>query len=132
MFPNHMQLLQHMNQPRGHCITGRLLTNTRSFLFPDLSADSDVGGGEDDDDWQYISPEFDGSGFEEAPNFTGETQIGDPVLKSHMHLTQYVDQVCIICGSVKVTLCPPMSSVDGVCTCTTPSTHISVDLVIVL
>ena len=54
------------------------------------------------------------------------------VLKSHMHLTQYVDQVCIICGSVKVTLCPPMSSVDGVCTCTTPSTHISVDLVIVL
>ena len=67
-----------MNQPRGHCITGRLLTNTRSFLFPDLSADSDVGGGEDDDDWQYIGPEFDGSGFEEAPNFTGETQIGDP------------------------------------------------------
>ena len=54
------------------------------------------------------------------------------VLKSHMHLTQYVDQVCIICGSVKVTLCPPTSSVDGVCTCTTPSTHISVDLVIVL
>ena len=54
------------------------------------------------------------------------------LLKSHMHLTQYVDQVCIICSSVKVTLCPPTSSVDGVCTCTTPSTHISVDLVIVL
>ena len=49
-----------------------------------------------------------------------------------MHLTQYVDQVCIICGSVKVTLCPLTSSVDGVRTCTTPSTHISVDLVIVL
>ena len=54
------------------------------------------------------------------------------LLKSHMHLTQYVDQVCMICGSVKVTLCPLTSSVDGVCTCTTPSTHISVDLVIVL
>ena len=54
------------------------------------------------------------------------------LLKSHMHLTQYVDQVCIICSSVKVTLCPPMSSIDGVCTCTTPLTHISVDLVIVL
>ena len=54
------------------------------------------------------------------------------LLKSHMHLMQYVDQVCIICSSVKVTLCPPMSSVDGVHTCTTPSTHISVDLVIVL
>ena len=54
------------------------------------------------------------------------------LLKSHMHLTQYVDQVCIICGSVKVTLCPLTSSVDGVCTCTTPSTHISVNLVIVL
>ena len=54
------------------------------------------------------------------------------VLKSHMHLMQYVDQVCIICSSVKVTLCPLTSSVDGVCTCTTPSTHISVDLVIVL
>ena len=54
------------------------------------------------------------------------------LLKSHMHLTQYVDQVCIICGSVKVTLCPLTSSVDGVCTCTTPSTHISVDLVIIL
>ena len=54
------------------------------------------------------------------------------VLKSHMHLTQYIDQVCIICSSVKVTLCPLASSVDGVCTCTTPSTHISVDLVIVL
>ena len=57
---------------------------------------------------------------------------GTRLLKSHMHLTQYVDQVCIICGSVKVTLCPLTSSVDGVCTCTTPSTHISVDLVIVL
>ena len=56
-----------------------------------------------------------------------------PLLKSHMHLTQYVDQVCIIlCSSVKVTLCPLTSSVDGVRTCTTPSTHISVDLVIVL
>ena len=54
------------------------------------------------------------------------------LLKSHMHLTQYVDQVCIICSSVKVTLCPLTSSVAGVCTCTTPSTHISVDLVIVL
>ena len=54
------------------------------------------------------------------------------MLKSHMHLTQYVNQVCIICGSVKVTLCPLMRSVDGVRTCTTPSTHISVDLVIVL
>ena len=54
------------------------------------------------------------------------------VLKLHMHLTQYINQVCIICSSVKVTLCPPTSSVDGVCTCTTPSTHISVDLVIVL
>ena len=54
------------------------------------------------------------------------------LLKSHMHLTQYVDQVCIICGSVKVTLCPLTSSADGVRTCTTPSTHISVDLVIVL
>ena len=54
------------------------------------------------------------------------------LLKSHMHLTQYIDQVCIICGSVKVTLCPLTSSVDGVRTCTTPSTHISVDLVIVL
>ena len=41
------------------------------------------------------------------------------MLKSHMHLMQYVDQVCIRCGSVKVTLCPLMSSVDGVCTCTT-------------
>ena len=77
-FPNNTRLLQHMNQPRGHCITGRLLTNTRSFLFPDLGADSDVGGGEDDDDWQYISQELDGSGFEEAPNFMGGTQIGDP------------------------------------------------------
>ena len=56
----------------------------------------------------------------------------DFLLKSHMHLTQYVDQVCIRCGSVKVTLCPLTSSVDGVRTCTTPSTHISVDLVIVL
>ena len=54
------------------------------------------------------------------------------LLKSHMHLTQYVDQVCIICGSVKVILCPLTSSVDRVHTCTTPSTHISVDLVIVL
>ena len=54
------------------------------------------------------------------------------LLKSHMHLTQYVDQVCMICGSVKVTLCPLTSSVNGVHTCTTPSTHISVDLVIVL
>ena len=54
------------------------------------------------------------------------------MLKLHMHLTQYIDQVCIICGSVKVTLCPLTSSVDRVCTCTTPSTHISVDLVIVL
>ena len=54
------------------------------------------------------------------------------MLKSHMHLMQYVDQVCIRCGSVKVTLCPLTSSVDGVCTCTTPSTHISVDSVMVL
>ena len=54
------------------------------------------------------------------------------LLKSHMHLTQYVDQVCIRCSSVKVTLCPLTSSVDGVRTCTTPSTHISVDLVIIL
>ena len=54
------------------------------------------------------------------------------LLKSHMHLTQYINQVCIICGSVKVTLCPLMSSIDGVRTCTTPSTHLSVDLVIVL
>ena len=62
----------------------------------------------------------------------GSDMSDSAVLKLHMHLTQYVDQVCIICGSVKVTLCPPTSSIDGVCTCTTPSTHISVDLVIVL
>ena len=55
------------------------------------------------------------------------------LLKSHMHLVQYGNfQVCIRCSSVKVTLCPLTSSVDGVRTCTTPSTHISVDLVIVL
>ena len=63
---------------------------------------------------------------------TGNPQCYNCLLKSHMHLMQYVDQVCIICGSVKVTLCPLMSSIDGVCTCTIPSTHISVDLVIVL
>ena len=61
-----------------------------------------------------------------------QVRRGVEVLKSHMHLTQYVDQVCIICSSVKVTLCPLTSSIDGVCTCTTPSTHISVDLVIIL
>ena len=62
----------------------------------------------------------------------GTQSICYHMLKSHMHLAQYSDQVCIRCGSVKVTLCPLTSSVDRVCTCTTPSTHISVDLVIVL
>ena len=54
------------------------------------------------------------------------------VLKLHMHLMQYIDQVCIICGSVKVTLCHLTNPIDRVHTCTTPSTHISVDLVIIL
>ena len=74
------------------------------------------------------SPPESGNASGRAVNPSGVSML----LKSHMHLTQYVDQVCIICGSVKVTLCPLMRSIDGVRTCTTPSTHISVDLVIVL
>ena len=71
-------------------------------------------------------------GFELTCNILAMWLHVHAMLKSHMHLMQYIDQVCIICGSVKVTLCLLMSSVAGVCTCTTPSTHISVDLVIVL
>ena len=72
-----------MNQPRGHCVTGRLLTNPRSFLIPDLGADGDVDGSEDDDDdWQDIGPGFDGSGFEGAPDFMEDTQMEpDPFIE---------------------------------------------------
>ena len=76
MFPNHTQLLQHMNQPCGHYVTGCLLTNPHSFSIPDLGADGDVGSSEDDNDnWQNIGPGFDGSGFKGGPDFMGETQM---------------------------------------------------------
>ena len=39
-----------MNQPCGHCVTGRLLTNPCSFSILDLGADGDVGSGKDDND----------------------------------------------------------------------------------
>ena len=83
-FPNHTRLLQHMNQPRGRCVAGRILTNPRSFSFPDLHADSDTGG-DDNDDWEDIDAGLDlpvndmdiDLGLE-APDFTRETQIGEP------------------------------------------------------
>ena len=77
-----------MNQPRGRCLTGRLLTEPRNFSFPDLDADDDVAD-DYNDDWQDIDLGHDrpvddmdidpGSDFvEEAPNSTGETQTGEP------------------------------------------------------
>ena len=73
-----------MNQPRGRCLTGRLLTEPHNFSFPDLDADDDVAD-DYNDDWQDIDLGHDrpvddmdidpGSDFvEEAPNSTGETQ----------------------------------------------------------
>ena len=77
-----------MNQPRGRCLTGSLLTEPRNFSFPDLDADDDVID-DYDDDWQDIDLGHDGpvddmdidpgSDFVEgAPNSTGETQTGEP------------------------------------------------------
>ena len=45
-----------MNQPRGRCITGRLLTEPRNFSFPDLNANDSVSSsdGDDNDNWQDI------------------------------------------------------------------------------
>ena len=50
-----------MNQPRKHCITGRLLTEPRNFSFPDLNANDSVSSGDSDDNnnWQDIDTGLD-------------------------------------------------------------------------
>ena len=74
-FPNNTQLLQHMNQPRGHCIINCLCIEPPDFILPDPDGDGDI-----DDGWSDIDLGLDLAAndlAEEASNPI-EARIGDP------------------------------------------------------